>query len=410
MADLNILFIFHPVKNTLLDFSEDFLKLFLDTKNVFHLDNTEIYNKYGFCGAHNYIEKFANNNNIDVIIYRNAPTDFDIDVYFFEKLRKNIFLVMMVGDTDHYYEVRDRYYAQAMDLVVVSDAVSIFRFRQIGINSISFYDSLDTNKFYKIENIQKNIDVSFVGNMRYKMGRFEYVNYLLRNNIFVETFGYGSLNGPATLEKKIEVYNRSKINLNFTGGADITRLTRKYQIHKRIKQLKGRIFEIATCGGFMLSEYVPGLEYVFEIGKEIDVFYNKEEMLEKVKYYLGNEDERENIAKRGCLRALKDYDIKLTLPKLLSTIEEFKKKKQYKPSEIYLDKEFIINYSTYRVLLIIKFIKSRKWKFALEELKIILKYRKLDWYQIRIFFIEEILGSFPRIKSVLKSIFKKSKK
>ena len=85
---MNILFIFHPVKNTLLDFSEDFLKLFLDTKNVFHLDNTEIYNKYGFCGAHNYIEKFANNNNIDVIIYRNAPTDFDIDVYFFEKLRR----------------------------------------------------------------------------------------------------------------------------------------------------------------------------------------------------------------------------------------------------------------------------------------------------------------------------------
>jgi len=62
------------------------------------------------------------------------------------------------------------------------------------------------------------------------------------------------------------------------------------------------------------------------------------------------------------------------------------------------------------VLLIIRFIKAGKWKFAIEELKLILKYRKFDWYQIRVFFIEEILDSSPKIKSVLKFIIKGNKK
>ncbi len=204
------------------------------------------------------------------------------------------------------------------------------------------------------------------------------------------------------MKKKIEITNRSKINLTFSGLAETTRLTRKYQIHKRKKQLKGRIEESIICGGFVLSEYAPGLENLFEIGMEINVFHDKEELLEKVKYYLKHEEERESIARRGYERAKRDYDVKLAVPKLLSTIDELRKKKIYKPSEIYLDEVFIRNYTAFRVFLIIRFIKAGKLKFAIEELKIVLKYRKLDWYQSCIFIIKGITDNLPTIKSFLR--------
>src|SRR3972149_6206338 len=115
-----------------------------------------------------------------------------------------------------------------------------------------------------------------------------------------------------------------------------------------------------------------------------------------------HEEERESIAIRGYERAKRDCDIKLAVPKLLSTIDELRKKKIYKPSEIYLDEEFIRNYTTFRVFLIMRFIKAGKWKFAIEELKIVLKYRKLDWYQSCIFIIKGIFDNFPIIRSFLK--------
>ncbi|MDP2277016.1 MAG: glycosyltransferase, partial [Nitrospirota bacterium] len=253
--------------------------------------------------------------------------------------------------------------------------------------------------------LSKDIDVSFIGTLHGGAGRWDNIKHLSDNGINIETFGWDSPNRRITFEKKIEIINRSKINLDFSGVTEKTRLTRKHQIYKRMKQIKGKVFEHTMCGSFALCEYAPGLEHFFEIGEEIDIFHDKEELLEKVKYYLEHEEERENIARRGYERAVKDYSVERAVPKLISIIDELRKTKTYKPSEIYLDEEFIRNYTTYRALLIIRFIKQLKWKFALEELKIILKYRKLDWYQILIFFKEEFLDPFPRFTSLLKQYF-----
>lgn len=405
-----ILILAESLEEAFIDFGAGLIgTLQLHTDTVL-LDYRKLYNKYGFSGMQNYIKEYIVSNKINTILYCPMPAEFDFDINFFETLRKENFFILWLGDTEHYYEVKDQYYAQSTDLVICDEFIAPYKFKQIGVNSIFFPNATDTSKYHKIENIIQDIDVSFVGNLTDKIGRKEYINFLSENQINIKTFGIDSPIGPLSHEKKIETYNRTKINLNFTGVVEITRLTKNYNINKRKKQLKGRTIEIALCGGFVLSEYAPGLEHVFEIGKEIDVFYDKEELLEKVKYYFKHKEERENIAKRGHERAIKDYDITFAIPKLLTTIEEFRIKKIYKLSKIYLDTEYVKNFSTYRIRWILKFIKSRKWKFVLEELKIIFKYRKIDLYQIRIFFIEEILDNFPRIKSVLKFIIEGNKK
>ena len=389
---------------TLYNTNDHLIQTLLDN-NVLYLNYIEIYNKYGFSGAHNYIKEYVKNNEINSIIFGSNPSEFHFDINLLEKLRKEIFLVMLTGDTELNYEVRDQYYAQAMDFVIVQDFITTLKLRQIGINSMSYYGYYDATKYRKIETFPKDIDISFTGVLRGRAGRLDYIKYLSDNGVRVETFGEDSSNGQITFEKKIEIINRSKITLDFNGASEGNKSNIYHQINKRKKQFKGKRLESALCGSFALCEYVPG-EHFFEIGKEIDVFYDKEELLGKVKYYLKHEEERESIARRGYERAKRDYDAKLAVPKLLSTIDELRKKKIYKPSEIYLDEVFIRNYTTFRVFLIIRFIKAGKWKFAIEELKIVLKYRKLDWYQSCIFIIKGITDKFPTIRSFLKNIYK----
>ena len=328
MNEIKILFLSHTV---------DFSKAPYDTGNQFiqalrnnnasYLSYVQLYNKYGHYGAHHCLKEYVINNGINCIIYGSSPSEFYFDINYLEKLRKEVFWVMMTGDTEYYYEVRDQYYAQAMDLVTVNDFISTFKFRKIGINSIPYYAYYDSTKYRKNGNLPKDIDVSFIGTLHGGAERWHNIMCLSANGINIETFGWDSPNRRITFEKKIEIINRSKINLDFSGVSEKTRLTRKHQIYKRMKQIKGKVFEYTMCGSFALCEYAPGLEHFFEVGKEIDIFHDKEELLEKVKYYLVHEEEREKIAQKGYERALKDYAVEQAVPKLISTIDELRKRK-----------------------------------------------------------------------------------
>lgn len=58
-----------------------------------------------------------------------------------------------------------------------------------------------------------------------------------------------------------------------------------------------RVGKILTLGGFLLYRYVPGMELFLRDGAEY--FSNIAEAIEKIKYYLEHNEEREKIAQRG---------------------------------------------------------------------------------------------------------------
>ena len=58
-----------------------------------------------------------------------------------------------------------------------------------------------------------------------------------------------------------------------------------------------RPIQVMMSGGFMLHQYVPGMEKELKDG--IAYFTSREDCIEKVKYYLEHDEEREAIAKRG---------------------------------------------------------------------------------------------------------------
>jgi spore maturation protein CgeB len=78
----------------------------------------------------------------------------------------------------------------------------------------------------------------------------------------------------------------------------------------------------------MLSEYSDDLNSMFQEGKEAEYFRNKEEMLEKIKYYLIHDKEREKIAEAGYKRLLKDGCEALDRVKeIIRVFESYKNKK-----------------------------------------------------------------------------------
>jgi spore maturation protein CgeB len=98
-----------------------------------------------------------------------------------------------------------------------------------------------------------------------------------------------------------------------------------YKIHLNCNiadDINYRTFETTGCGTFLLTNYTPGLEKLFDIGKEIVVYNNLEDLDNKVKYYLDNNEEREYIALAGYNRVKRDHTYFKRSEKLIKIINE----------------------------------------------------------------------------------------
>ncbi len=361
------------------------------------IDYEHAYMEHGNKGAEEMIMRTAAEKGAEVLVYQSGPSDFHFSVGFFGELRKKLFTVMMLGDSDHYFDLRDVYYGQCMDLVVVYDCLSRYRFRQYGINAISFYSSFDGALYARAPEAEKDMDVSFVGDIANKLERIEYIDFARESGVDVQAFGNGSKGGQVSLEEMVGIFNRSRINLNFTRISLKNAIRLEPRINLRLRQVKGRIAEIALSGGFVLTEYVPGIEEVFEVGAEVETFNSKEELLSKIRYYLSHSAEREQIAERGHRRALQDYDVRQSIPKLLESIEAARDEGKPAQAEVFVDPQFTKNFATFRAVMASRLIRRGRLAFAAEELSMMLALRKIN---IRKAAAATLFGLFPILKKM----------
>jgi spore maturation protein CgeB len=57
-----------------------------------------------------------------------------------------------------------------------------------------------------------------------------------------------------------------------------------------------RTFEVPACGAFMLAERTPEHQEYFREGEEVGYFSSPAELVEKVRYYLTHDNERQCMA------------------------------------------------------------------------------------------------------------------
>lgn len=370
--------ILSTLKDTFLnDLGNGYIREFVKNGACF-IDYEEAYLTHGNKGVEEHILKTVTEKKAEALVYQASPSDFHFSLEFFRELQKRLFTVMTLGDSDHYFDLRDVYYGQCMDLVVVYDCLSRYRFKQYGMDAISFYSSFDGARYARNGNVKKDISVSFVGDIAHKLERTEYIDFAIKSGKPVEVFGTGSKTGQVSLERMVEIFNRTKINLNFTRISLKNAIRKEPRINLRLRQVKGRIAEIALCCGFVLTEYVPGIEEVFEVGREVVTFDSKKEFTEKLDYYLSHDSEREEIAQRGYRRALKDYDVRRAIPGLINRIDALRVAKEKSTAELFVDPHFISNYVTFRSVMISRLIRQGRWSLVPEELAIIFSNKHIN--------------------------------
>lgn len=211
-------------------------------------------------------------------------------------------------DDECRFEGYSRWWIPYMDYILTTDKQSVERYQELGATAMHLLVTSDSAFFRRLE-IAKSYDVSFVGSRIADRG--ELVDTLLNNGIDVHTFGKGWVNSYITNEQMVNIYNATKINLCFT---------KSYGTNTR-PQLKNKIFDSCMCGGFLLCEYIPGIEEFFEVNKEIVCFNNSDELLHKIQYYLAHNTEREAIAEAGWKRAQRDHSQVNWLTKVFEAIE-----------------------------------------------------------------------------------------
>ena len=83
-------------------------------------------------------------------------------------------------------------------------------------------------------------------------------------------------------------------------------------------QLKGRVFESMHAEALLLETENPQTAILFDEGVDYVSFSDKEDLLEKINYYLIHKKEREKIAKSGRKKVLTLYNSELFIEKIFN--------------------------------------------------------------------------------------------
>jgi spore maturation protein CgeB len=107
--------------------------------------------------------------------------------------------------------------------------------------------------------------------------------------------------GPLSDEDMVKMYSRSAISLGFSDVAG------SLEDGRRITQIRLRDFEAPMSGAFYMVEYMDELAEFFDIGREVVCYEDLDDLVDKCRYYLVHEEERERIRLAGLRRALNDH-------------------------------------------------------------------------------------------------------
>jgi spore maturation protein CgeB len=214
------------------------------------------------------------------------------------------------------------------DWCLVPEKIRLNDYVQMGARPIYSQEAANPN-IYKPYDLAKEYDVTFVGQAY--GDRPYYVQQLYQQGIDIRVWGsgwkkYGNQNFSFKKKVKsffkpnkyialnnsiigdilpdeelVKLFSRSKINLGFSTCGST------HKNEERIVQVRLRDFEAPMSGGFYMVEFMEELTEFYEIGKEIVCYDCIEDLIEKVKYYLKHDSEREAIRIAGYERCLRDH-------------------------------------------------------------------------------------------------------
>jgi spore maturation protein CgeB len=233
-----------------------------------------------------------------------------------ELIRASSHAVLLNWSTDDSwkYDQFSRFVAQAFDMYVttyeeatvkaVRDGHGNFLLSQWAASSISLQPPLSAQ--------QCQYQVTFIGTCY--GNRPQWVANLAAQGIQVECFGFGWPNGPVSAERIPQIIRSSVISLNFGDSG----IQWKGLVPGRSRQIKARLFEVPGAGGFLMTETADGLAQYFVPDQEVGTFDGLTDLVEKIRHYLRNPEQRDRIALAGHGRTAREHTYEARFLPLLS--------------------------------------------------------------------------------------------
>ena len=154
------------------------------------------------------------------------------------------------------------------DLIELSDKFK----KDIPVSFIGSFSNIHSSRLEFLEAVSSKVDVQIWGPYNDNLNKYPNI--------------YKSWRGEAWGKKMYEIIARSKITLNHHGS--IIPYANNF-----------RLYESTGLGALLITDHLPGLSDKFEIGKEILVYTNAEDCIEKIKKYLKKNEQREIISING---------------------------------------------------------------------------------------------------------------
>lgn len=256
---------------------------------------------------------------------------------------------------DHWqFESQALRWTPCFNYVATTSCEALGKYKAAGLNNVIKTQWGCNHRLYENQDLAMEHDVSFVGQCYGERQRA--VESLRDAGVRVACFGRGWPGGGISQEQMIRVFNTSRINLNFADASATSRTWLDNLVAGRVmqsmrtkpvawrawswshkaavaygkrrsggqcevpRQIKGRVFEVTGCGGFLLTQPAEDLGRYLSDGKELAFFESNDDLVERVQYYLAHDDERRQIAQAGHDRVLREHTYESRFTQLMQAM------------------------------------------------------------------------------------------
>lgn len=191
--------------------------------------------------------------------------------------------------------------AKKFDTVFCAQKQAVIDFESRGVKAEWLPHAFEPHAYHDISTgvpipfnfANKDYDIAFVGNVNSE-NRVEFLDRMFKEfpNFFF---------GQRRFQEAAKIYCKSKVVLNVAMKED----------------LNMRCFEVMGAGGFLITDYIPYIEELFEDGKHLVLYKSLEEAVDKTRYYLSHDSEREKIARAGFEEVMKNHTIDKRVERIL---------------------------------------------------------------------------------------------
>lgn len=209
------------------------------------------------------------------------------------------------------------------DLILTSFPHFVPRLRKLGIASEYLKLGFEPSVAEAFHGVERDIPVSFIGGMAPSHKQAIPLLEHLARHTNIRFFGYGveQLPGSSPIREKFEgeawglamyrILARSKITIN-----------RHIAVAENYAN-NMRLFEATGMGALLLTEQKDNLGELFEPGREIETYRDKDEAVEKINTLIADPEQLQRIATAGKARTLRDHTFAARMREVLDILSRY---------------------------------------------------------------------------------------